>query len=70
MDKSDEARDMLIEKLEEVDWDMSEDGLDVVAHELEEYFPTYDIAREFVESNASSLFEMMEEITKERYKGH
>ncbi len=59
MDPMDLAREALIEKLEEIDWDLSENSLDVIAEDLKSFFPSVDQAREFVEAHASSLFDMM-----------
>jgi hypothetical protein len=67
MDTSDRARELLVEKLEEIDWDISEEGLEGVARELQTLFPTYEQAKEFVEANASSLYDMMQEIARSRY---
>ena len=68
MELSEKAREILIEKLDEYDWDLSDDGLDEVARDMQDLFPSFERAREFVESNASSLFELMQEDLRDRYK--
>lgn len=61
MDQSEIARQKLLKELEEVEWDMSDDGLDIVTSKLEQYFSSWDEARDFVEENASYLFKLMED---------
>lgn len=61
MDKMDAAREALLEKLEEIDWDLSLDMLDEVAEGIKQFFPSVDQAREFVESHASYLYDLMED---------
>ena len=59
-DRSDLAQEMLLKKLEDSDWDLSLDALDELAEDLSELFGSEDAAKEFVESHASSLYDMME----------
>ncbi len=61
MSSTEKAQDALIEKLEEFDWDFSEENLDEIAEELKSFFASLEKAREFVESNASSLYDLMME---------
>lgn len=61
MDILEKARERLLEELENVEWDLSEEGLDIVARRLKEYFSNFNEAREFVEEHASYLFKLMEE---------
>ena len=61
MSLEDKARERLLEELENVEWDLSEEGLDIVARRLREYFPNFEEAREFVEVHASYLFKIMED---------
>ena len=61
MDRSDIAREKLLHELEDADWDISEDMLEHVAEQLQDYFSTLDEAKEFVEEYASALYRRMEE---------
>ena len=54
--------DMVVDLLDERDWDVSEESLEEIARQMEEYFPSYDLALEFVEIHASALVEMMEDM--------
>jgi len=66
MDKIDVAQEILLEKLEERDWDMSPQALEEVAHDIENFFANSDAALDFVEANASSLFDMMQAAGEKR----
>ena len=61
MDRFDQARDIIVDALEERDWDISEEGLEDIAERLRGYFPSIEQAFEFVEAHASQLVDMMEE---------
>ncbi len=61
MDLTEKAREKLLEELDEVEWDMSEESLDKVAEKIQQYFGGLEQAKEFVEENASYLFYLMEE---------
>ena len=58
MDHFDQARDIIVDALEERDWDISEEGLEDIAERLRGYFPSIEQAFEFVEAQ---LVDMMEE---------
>jgi hypothetical protein len=60
-DQSDKARDQLLKELENVEWDLSEEALEKVAGKLKRYFKDMDEARDFVDVNASYLFQKIEE---------
>lgn len=53
------VRDKLMEELEKIDWDISDEGLESVAGNLSEYFSNSNEALEFVEENASYLYKTM-----------
>lgn len=53
------VRDKLMAELENIDWDISDDGLETVAGKLKEYFSNEAEALEFVEENASYLYKTM-----------
>jgi len=61
VDHFDQARDIIVDALEERDWDISEEGLEDIAERLRGYFPSIEQAFEFVEAHASQLVDMMEE---------
>lgn len=61
MDRTEKAREKLLEELDEVEWDLSEESLDKVAERIQQYFGGLEQAKEFVEENASYLFYLMEE---------
>lgn len=60
------AQDTLIDKLEEHDWDVSEETLDRIAEEMAPLFPNLELAQEFVYMQASALYEMMEDLAQRR----
>ena len=66
MSRFDEAQEMLLKKLEDVDWDLSHERLEEVAADMRELFPNEDEALEFVESHASSLYDMMQDVASHR----
>jgi hypothetical protein len=68
-DKLDEAQEILLKKLEEGDWDMSHERLEELANDMTMWFPNRDEALEFVESHASSLFDMMQDVAQRRSAG-
>ena len=68
MDRYDLARDIIVNALEERDWDISENGLEDIAEQLKGYFPSIEQAIEFVEAHASQLFDMMEETGVKPFK--
>ena len=59
MKNEDMVRDRLMEELEKVDWDISDEGLETVAGKLKSYFSNDTEAPEFVEENASYLYKTM-----------
>ena len=61
MADEEKAREMLIEQLDENDWDMSDEGLTTVASNLKHLFDSERDAHDFVEENASFLYSIMED---------
>lgn len=62
MDRSDAARERLIEELDSMDWQVDdEETLDALAERMKQYFASLDEAREFVDINVSALFKEIEE---------
>jgi hypothetical protein len=66
MGRLDEAQELLLKKLEDADWDISQERLEELAEDMSNLFPSRDEALEFVESHASSLFDMMQEAASRR----
>lgn len=62
MDRSDAARERLIDELDSMDWQVDdEESLDALAERMKPYFASLDEAREFVDINVSALFKEIEE---------
>ncbi len=57
----DKIRDLMLQQLEEEEWDMSESALNRVAGKLSHYFKSDRASQDFVEENASYLFSLMED---------
>lgn len=54
-------RSKVLNQLEEQDWDMSEEGLEKIAGTIRNHFANLDEARDFVDAQASYLFDRMDE---------
>jgi len=52
-----EVEDLLLNELEECDWDLSSESLETIAHRPRGHFSTYQEALEFVYAMVSSIFD-------------
>lgn len=59
--EEEQLRQMLIDELDNQDWDMSDEGLDKVARRLQRNFRNFDEARDFVNAQSAYLADRMDE---------
>lgn len=62
--KKPEIEELLLNELEECDWDLSPESLEAIAHRLRGHFPSYQEALDFVYAMVSSMFD--EELGRDR----
>ena len=62
--KKPEVEELLLNALEECDWDVSSESLENIARRLRGHFPTYHEALEFVYAMVSSMFD--DDLDRER----
>jgi len=52
-----DVEELLLNELEECDWDLSSESLETIARRLRGHFPTYHEALEFVYAMVSSILD-------------
>ena len=65
--KKPEVEELLLNELEECDWDLSPESLETIARRLRGHFQSYQEALDFVYSMVSSIFD--EDLGRDR-KSH
>ncbi len=55
--KEPDVEELVLNELEECDWDLSADSLEAIAHRLRGHFPSYQEALDFVYAMVSSMFD-------------
>jgi hypothetical protein len=61
MIEEEKMRERILKELEDSDWDMSDEGLDRIAEKIQTHFRNSDDARDFVDSQASYLYDRIDE---------
>ena len=55
--KKPEVEELVLNELEESDWDLSSESLEAIARRLRGHFPSYQEALDFVHGMVSSMFD-------------